>query len=125
MSIRVEGLADAVARELEGYREEIADDIKADVKQTAKECVAEIRAKAPKKSGRYAKGWAVKTAFESADDIRVRVYNKAAPQLTHLLEHGHAKATGGRVEGREHIRPAEKAAAEKLGKRVKVTVGLK
>lgn len=125
MSIRVDSLADAVAHELEGYREEIADGIKADVRQAAKECVAEIRAKAPKKSGRYAKGWAVKTAFESADDIRVRVYNKAAPQLTHLLEHGHVKAGGGRVEGREHIRPAEEAAAEKLGKRVKVTVGLK
>lgn len=126
MSIKADGLAAAVARELAEYRQEVTDGIKADVKQTAKECAAETKKAAGaafKGTGRYAKGWAAKTAFESESDIRMTVYNKTAPQLTHLLEHGHAKADGGRVEGREHIRPAEEEAAEKLGKRVKVTVG--
>lgn len=121
--MKIDDLASSIAQELMEYSDEVAAGIKADVRRTAKECAAEIRAKSPKATGDYAKGWKVRTAFESDSDIRVTVFNKTDGSLTHLLEDGHAKATGGRVEGKPHIRPAEQAATEKLGKRVKVTVG--
>lgn len=42
-----------------------------------------------KGGGRYAKGW-VAEAIASAFGIEVVVHNKRMPQLTHLLEKGHA-----------------------------------
>lgn len=56
-------------------------------------------------TGKYAKGWR-----SEVDKTRlgttVTLYNQT-PGLPHLLEHGHAKRTGGRVEGKPHIAPVE------------------
>lgn len=121
-AVNIGGLAAAVTEELEGYRREVADGLKEEVRRAAKEAAADIRAAAPKDSGEYARGWTSKTVYEDGGDIRVRVYNRKKPQLTHLLEHGHAKRGGGRVEGKPHIGPAARDAEKKLDSRVKVVV---
>ena len=120
--IPVSGLADAIVQELAAYRQEVTDGLKQEVKAAAKECREDIRQNSPVLTGRYRKGWQDKVAYEGDEDIRVIVRNRTDYQLTHLLEHGHAKAGGGRVEGRPHIGPSERRAEEKLMKRVKVVV---
>ena len=118
MAVKVDDLADAIADALAEYSDELAEDLKEAVTETAKECVSEIKSKAPVESGEYKKGWKAKTVFEDKGNIRVMVYNAKKPQITHLLEHGHAKVGGGRVSGHPHIKPAELNAEKNLTKRV-------
>lgn len=121
-SIRPEELAVAIQAELSRYSAEVAAQIKNEVKTVAKECVKQIKDNSPTDTGEYKKGWKQKVAYESAEDIRIRIYNSKKPQLAHLLEFGHAKRRGGRVAGKAHIYPAEQAAAEALKNKAKVAV---
>lgn len=118
--VKIDGLADAIIKELSEYNQEVTDGVKQEVKSVANECKTEIQQNSPKLTGSYRKGWREKTMYESADDIRISIYNKTDYQLTHLLENGHAKVNGGRVEGKPHIGPAEQNAEQKLLNRVKV-----
>lgn len=120
--IKIDDLASAIAEELEAYQQEAADGLKQQIRSVAKETVQTIKATSPKNTGDYASGWTTKVAFESNQDIRVQIYNRKKPQLAHLLEHGHAKANGGRVDGKPHIGPAEQAAEKKLLGKIKVVV---
>lgn len=77
----------------------------------AKKAVKELKAKSPKRSGKYARGWTYKKE-KSGSCI---VYNKARPQLTHLLEHGHpvkgrGKVASGSARAFPHIADAEQTA---------------
>ena len=84
-TIGIEKLADAIVGELEAYNQEVTEQIKIAAEEVAEDCATDIKAKAPKGTGKYRRGWKTKVAFESNEDIRVVVYNKTAPQLTHLL----------------------------------------
>lgn len=121
-NIRPEDLADVVMSELNAYNQEVSEGLKKEVKQAAKECKKEIQQNSPVLTGSYKKGWQNKVAYENREDIRVIVRNRTDYQLTHLLEYGHAKAGGGRVEGKPHIRPAEQHAERKLLEKVKVVI---
>lgn len=124
-SVKIEGLAEAVAKELREYSEEVTAEVKKSVKAAAKTCVATLQETSPKDTGDYAKGWAARKAYESDNDIRMQAHNKSHYQLTHLLEDGHAKVSGGRVPGKPHIQPAADKAAQILEKDVKIRVGKK
>lgn len=120
--VSIDGLARAVAAELAAYNQDVTDGVKKEVEQVAKDVVAELKQTSPRNKGDYAKGWKSRVEYESPEDIRIRVYNSKKPQLTHLLEHGHAKQNGGRVNGKPHIGPAEQEAEKKLTNGVKVVV---
>lgn len=118
----IESLAVEISAMLEEYAEEVAEDMKNEAKEVAKEVVKELKETSPVGSGyggHYKDGWKAKVEKETSQSLRIRVYNKKKPGLTHLLEKGHAKRGGGRVEGIPHIAPAEKHAKEEYERRLK------
>lgn len=118
----VDDFVKEITSELYAYKQDIADDLKKEIIEEGKTCVAELKVTSPKSSGEYAKGWKVKRLHESNDDIRIAVHNSKKYQLTHLLEDGHAKRGGGRVEAHPHIEQAEKNVSERLNKKVKIII---
>ena len=95
-------LAAEISRVLQGYVQGISEQIEVDKKEVANDLKNHLRQESPKKTGDYRKGWRVKKKGK-----KYIVHNATDYQLTHLLEHGHAKRGGGRVEARVHIAPAE------------------
>lgn len=118
--ISIEELADAIANELEEYSEEVTENLKEEIKAAAGEASKELGKVSPKRSGKYKKGWKSKVVYENHNDIRVEVFNAKKPQLTHLLEYGHAKRNGGRVEGNAHVAPVQQKIEKELLGKVKV-----
>ncbi|MCQ2017475.1 HK97 gp10 family phage protein [Clostridium butyricum] len=107
-------LADEIAKALTEYTTEITEGIEKEKKRIAKGAVSILKKTSPEDTGDYAKGWKV-------SDINGKqvVHNKTDYQLTHLLEYGHAKVKGGRVEARPHIRQAEEKVIEEFTQAVK------
>ena len=112
--VKIDGLADAVAEELESYSSLAAEDMKSAVKDAAALVREEIKADAPVRSGKYARSWTTKVTGESSTALEVTVYSPSRYQLAHLLEHGHAKRGGGRFRAIPHIAPAEELGEKKL-----------
>ena len=112
--IKVDDLAGEILLAVRTYTEEVGEAIEEAVKETAQALATDLRETSPKDTGEYAKGW---TARKEGPG-RYVVYNKKKPQLTHLLEHGHAKAGGGRVKGIPHIKPAEERHVPQLERKI-------
>lgn len=121
--VTIDGLADAIKRELEEYGEDVTTSMKETTRIVARQGAAALRSEAnatfkPSKKlqkGRYGSGWT-----STVEDRRLysvgTIYNSKYPGLPHLLENGHAKRGGGRVEGREHIKPVEERVIEQFQK---------
>ena len=110
----IDNLAKTIMEGLQEYADVASEDVKTAVRKAGKNVKTEISANAPKRTGAYAKSWAVKTQKETANSLEVVVHSKNRYQIAHLLEHGHAKRGGGRVAGIPHIAPAEENAVKQL-----------
>ena len=121
--VSIDGMADAIMKELNQYADAASDDVKSAVTKAAKTVKQEIQAGAPVQSGKYKKSWSTKNTAESSNKLEITVYSRNRYQVAHLLEHGHAKRGGGRVRAIPHIAPAEEAAEEKLLKDIEKALG--
>lgn len=107
-NIDIDQLAAEIAKGLDDYSQDVVKKVNVSSERVGKAAVKRLKQTSPKRYGKYAKSWTMKTEPEVGQPHKRIVHVKAPHyRLTHLLEHGHAKVGGGRVEGKPHIRPAE------------------
>lgn len=125
LKITVDDLPDAVHDMLNDYADDVASALTDAIMLTAKETLRIVKSKSPKRNGAYRRGWTITRDKGGYFDrvVNAVIHNKTRYQLTHLLENGHQKATGGRVEGKPHIRLAEQEAIRLLPKLVEQEIG--
>ncbi len=110
VKIKVGDFSKTVEKILKDYGDNVMDATNQLAKKVGQQAKKETAAGSPSRTGAYAKGWAVKDTATSTMSTEVTVYNRTRYQVAHLLEKGHAKRGGGRVDGRPHIKPAEENA---------------
>ena len=113
-NVTVDEMSVAIIKCLEEYKNLASDELKKAVKKAGKTVREDIKSNAPRKSSRYKDSWKTKTLSEDSTSISLVVYSKDRYMLAHLLEKGHAKRGGGRVNGKPHIKPAEEKGNKQL-----------
>lgn len=113
--IRIEpaGLSKVIEQELNTYQKQSVEQVREVVMQVTDEAVQELKRRSPKRTGKYARGWKATATKDTNTSLVQKIHNRIS-SLTHLLENGHAKQNGGRVEGIKHIAPVEEAVIKKL-----------
>lgn len=118
--IKADNFALEISEMLDDYKAEIRAGVAQAVDKAGKQALKTVKEKSPvrkgKGGGKYKKGWRKKVEKGGVyhDRVSVTVYNATEGPLVHLLENGHQKAAGGRVEGQPHVAPAVEAAEKAL-----------
>lgn len=112
-TIKPEQLSNEIMKGLEKYKDLSTDAMKESVEKVAKDVKKNIQSKAPVLTGKYKKSWKVTKTDENNERLVMTVH-AGRYQLTHLLEHGHAKRNGGRTKAIPHIAPAEEEGVKEL-----------
>lgn len=115
---KLDDVGNVVNEILKDYGDYITEGMKIAVTTIANNAKEETKAESPVKSGKYRRGWAVKSEEERLAKSAI-VHNRTSYQLTHLLEKGHALRNGGRSKAIPHIGPAEEKAVQELEKAVR------
>ena len=116
--IGMDGLEKVIDQELDDYIKETTSIMREVVEEVTDNAVDTLKISSPLKTGKYARGWKSKTTSDSSTGLTKSIHNRT-PGLTHLLENGHAKQNGGRVEGQKHIEIVEKSAVKSLEDKLK------
>lgn len=116
MAIEIKDFSIAISEALDEYGMDVREAVAKAVEATGKKALKVVRAKSPVKTGEYKKGWRLKRSRGGVfhDRAAVTIYNHTNGPFVHLLENGHQKVSGGRVEGIPHVRPAYQEAERTL-----------
>ena len=122
-TVKIDQLAAEIAKGLADYSQDVVEKVNVSSEKVGKAAVKKLKQTSPKRYGNYAKSWTMKTEPEIGQPHKRIVHVKAPHyRLAHLLEYGHAKVGGGRVEGRPHIGPAEEMVIEEFVKEVEEAI---
>ena len=122
-NIKIDQLAAEIAKGLAEYSQDVVEKVNVSSEKVGKAAVKKLKQTSPKRYGNYAKSWTMKTEPEVGQPHKRIVHVKAPHyRLAHLLEYGHAKVGGGRVEGRPHIRPAEEEVIREFTREVEEAI---
>lgn len=113
-TVSINDMSDVIMRGLTDYAELATEDMKEAVKHASTIVRKDIKENAPEDTGKYAKSWTAKKVRETSQTLMMVVHSKNRYQLAHLLEYGHAKRNGGRIDGKAHIAPAEQHGIRQL-----------
>lgn len=95
---------------LNEYSEEVQDLIASAAESVAKRGANKLKNNSPRRTGKYAKGWKVKTQ-RGKNFINCTIHNSTNWQLTHLLEKPHVirnkNGSYGMSKPQVHIAPVE------------------
>lgn len=107
-------LADMITETCRQFTEETVQAVESGIEEIVTQAAQEIKATAPKKSGKYRRSWKVRKDRENGS-ITVTAYASGKSyRLTHLLENGHVTRDGTtRARAFPHIAPANEAAHAK------------
>ena len=111
-------LEKAMQQLLDEYGSAVRVEVNEVLDEGAKETVSHLRQIAPKRTGRYSRGWRAEKVTETFNSASMTVHNATDWQLTYLLNNGHANRDGGRTAGDHHIDYAEEWANNLLVKKV-------
>ncbi|NFI02754.1 hypothetical protein FDB15_18650 [Clostridium botulinum] len=123
--VQINGLADAINKELSLYSSNVTKKTKSNVDKVSKEVDKEIKKhinfKQP--TGKYVKAFRIHNSYEGPFTKR-KTWHVKAPyyRLTHLLEKGHALAGGGRTKAYPHIKYGEELAKKRMEELTKESV---
>ena len=102
---------------LNDYTEEIQEAITEEAEKVAKDGADKLKVSSPKRTGKYSKGWRVKTT-KGSGFINCTIYNSTNWQLTHLLEKSHLTRNGGKTTPKVHIAPVDDFCVREFEKNV-------
>lgn len=125
MTFKIDDLANVITEQVKEYTNAVEVAIPPIVDKTTKDILGDIRSNAPKRTGKYAKGWRQRKMGDrtrSKNGYMRRIYNPKYYFLAHLLEYGHAKKGGGRTKAKAHLRPACDKYLPKMEKRIEQTI---
>lgn len=121
--VKVGEMAAEISKIMQEYANDVGDGVKETAKRVAKEGKIRLKSTSPEgrgsRKGHYKDGWTVKTVSEDSTSTNLALHNSKKPGLTHLLEKGHAKRGGGRVNGITHIAHVEEYVVDEFEKRLK------
>lgn len=104
--VEVSAMAGAIQEILKEYGDEVNTIMTDEFKDASKSGASRLKKTSPKDDGEYAKGWKGKVDRTNLGP-KMTLYNSTHGWLTHLLEHGHAKRSGGRTKAQPHIAPVQ------------------
>ena len=122
--INVAELGGVIAEQLTIYGKAVQEGIKKEAEKSIKQLVKDTKATAPvgKRKKHYRDSIKSKGYHTSRSDKYIWYVDGADYRLSHLLENGHAKRNGGRVEGTHFIQKATEPILEQYVKAVEEVI---